>query len=110
MRPNATAQTCGVSSVGRRSALIGQGMYDVEGALGEGREFVADFRDVQSAVRVRDGEFLIGVGGAEDGLWFAVSADATNLDPVLMGEWRSRLEEIFREMEMEELKKVGPSL
>jgi hypothetical protein len=110
MRPNATTQTCGVSSVGKRDALIKRGMYDVNAALKEGREFVADFKDIQSAVRVRDGEFLIGVGGAEDGLWLAVSADSTNLDPVLMGEWRRRLEEIFREMEREERQKIGPSL
>lgn len=109
MRPNATVQTCGVSSVGRRDALIGPGMYDVNAPLGEGREFVADFKDIQAAVRVRDGEFLIGVGGAEDGLWLAVSADATNLDPVLMGEWRARLEGIFEEMEREE-QKMRPSL
>jgi hypothetical protein len=109
MRPNATVQTCGVSSVGRRDTLIGPGMYDVNAPLGEGREFVADFKDIQAAVRVRDGEFLIGVGGAEDGLWLAVSADASNLDPVLMGEWRTRLEEIFQEMEKEE-QKIGPSL
>jgi hypothetical protein len=32
------------------------------------------------------------------------------LDPVLMGEWRRRLEEIFREMEREERQKIGPSL
>jgi hypothetical protein len=102
MRPNATTQTCGVSSVGRRDALIGPGMYDVHAKLGEGREFAADFRDIQAAVRVRDGEFLIGVGSAEDGLWLAVSADASNLDPILMGEWRARLEEIFQEMESEE--------
>jgi hypothetical protein len=88
--------------VGRRDALIGPGMYDVNAELAEGRGFVADFRDIQAAVRVRDGEFLIGVGSAEDGLWLAVSADASNLDPVLMGEWRRRLEEIFGEMEREE--------
>jgi len=110
MRPNATTQTCGVSSVGRRDALIGPGMYDVSAALGEGREFVADFKDIQAAVRVRDGEFLIGVGGAEGGLWMTVSADASNLDPVLMGEWRNRLEEIFQEMENEEKQKSVPSL
>jgi len=109
MRPNATTQTCGVSSVGRRDNLIGPGMYDVNAPLREGREFVADFKDIQAAVRVRDGEFLIGVGGAEDGLWLAVSADASNLDPVLMGEWRTRLEEIFQEMEKEEQKTL-PSL
>jgi hypothetical protein len=39
-----------------------------------------------------------------------VSADASNLDPVLMGEWRARLEEIFLEMEKEEKQKSVPSL
>jgi hypothetical protein len=32
------------------------------------------------------------------------------LDPVLMGEWRRRLEEIFKEMERDEQRKTGPSL
>jgi hypothetical protein len=32
------------------------------------------------------------------------------LDPVLMGEWRDRLEEIFKEMEEQEQQKTGPSL
>lgn len=99
MRPNATVQTCGVSSVGRRDALIQQRMYDVQAPLGEGRDFVADFKDMNAAVRARDGEFLIGVGGAEDGLWLCVSADASALDPGLMKEWQARLHEIFEEME-----------
>lgn len=99
MRPNATVQTCGVSSVGRRDALIQQRMYDAHAPLGEGRDFVADFKDMNAAVRARDGEFLIGVGGAEDGLWLCVSADASALDPVLMKEWQARLHGIFEEME-----------
>lgn len=115
MRPNATTQTCGVSSVGRRDGLIGRGMYDVHSTLLSdaegGKDFVADFSDIHACVRVRDGEFLIGVGGADDGLWLAVSADATNLDPVLMGEWKERLEEAFGELEREEMEMVkGPSL
>ncbi|KAM0714950.1 hypothetical protein Q7P37_009415 [Cladosporium fusiforme] len=102
MRPNATVQTCGVSSVGRRDALIQQHMYDVQAPLREGKDFVADFKDMNAAVRAREGEFLIGVGGAEDGLWLCVSADASALDPVLMKEWQARLHGIFDEMEREE--------
>lgn len=110
MRPNATVQTCGVSSVGRRDGLIARGMYDVNAPLKGGKGFVADFRDIQACVRVRDGEFLVGVGGAEDGLWLAVSADASNLDPVLMKEWQGRLQEMFEEMEGDEKRSNQASL
>lgn len=106
MRPNATMQTCGVSSVGRRDAFIGPGMYDVKSPLvggSGGKDFVADFKDIDAAVRARDGEFLIGVGGAAaSGLWLTVSADASTLDPDLMKAWQGRLGEIFGQMEDEE--------
>ncbi|KAL1590651.1 hypothetical protein WHR41_00794 [Cladosporium halotolerans] len=98
MRPNATVQTCGVSSVGKRAALIGRGMYDFEE---EGRDFVADFWDMKAAVRAREGEFLIGVEGAEDGLSIFVSADASAMDPGLVKEWQGRLGEMFEELEKE---------
>jgi len=115
MRPNSTLQTCGVSSVGRRDALIGPGMYNVQSLLntcrtGSGKDFVADFKDIDAAVRAREGEFLIGVGGAdESGLWVTCSADASALDPELMGEWRERLGEIFGELGGEERKRRGTS-
>ena len=106
MRPNATMQTCGVSSVGRRDAFIGPGMYDVKSLLGQsGKEFVADFKDIDAAVRARDGEFLIGVWGTESGLGLTVSADASTLDPELMKSWQARLRGIFEELEGEERKK-----
>lgn len=95
MRPNNTAQTCGVSSVGRRDAIIKRGMYDLEAE--DVRDFVADFRDTAASVRVRDGEFLIGVGGTEDGLFIAVSVDATAMDPQLVEEWRQRFLHILEE-------------
>jgi hypothetical protein len=110
MRPNATMQTCGVSSVGRRDVFIGPGMYDVRTPLSgsDGRgDFVADFKDIDAAVRARDGEFLIGVWGTESGLGLTVSADASTLDPELMGEWQGRLSEIFREMGDSERKERG---
>jgi hypothetical protein len=107
MRPNATMQTCGVSSVGRRDAFIGPGMYDVKSLLGDDRDFVADFKDIDAAVRARDGEFLIGVWGTESGLGLTVSADASTLDPELMGAWQERLSELFREMGDSERKERG---
>jgi hypothetical protein len=109
MRPNATMQTCGVSSVGRRDAFIGPGMYDVKSLLGSEKDFVADFKDIDAAVRARDGEFLIGVWGTESGLGLTVSADASTLDPDLMGAWQVRLGEIFKEMGESERKERGAS-
>lgn len=97
MRPNNTAQTCGVSSVGRRDAIIKRGMYDLE--KDDGKDFVADFRETAASVRVRDGEFLVGVGGTEDGLFVAVSVDATAMDPQLVEEWRQRFLNILEEKE-----------
>jgi hypothetical protein len=107
MRPNATMQTCGVSSVGRRDAFIGPGMYDVKSLLPSGKDFVADFKDIDAAVRARDGEFLIGVWGTESGLGLTVSADASTLDPDLMRAWQARLKGIFEELEGEEKKRRG---
>jgi hypothetical protein len=43
-RPNMSVQTCGVSSVGWRGAVIWRGMYDLDV---EGKAFVADFRDLR---------------------------------------------------------------
>ena len=97
MRPNNTAQTCGVSSVGRRDAIIRRGMYDLE--KDDDKDFVADFRDTAASVRVRDWEFLVGVGGTEDGLFIAVSVDATAMDPQLVEEWRQRFLSILEEQD-----------
>lgn len=104
MRPNATTQTCGVSSVGRRDALIKRGMYDVD--ADDGKDFVADFRDTKANVRVRDGEFLVGVGGADDGLFAAVSVDTMSLDPRLVEEWRVRFESILEDDNGEDMAKL----
>ena len=87
-RQNATMQTCGVSSVGRREALIKPGEFDLE-EMG-GKEFVADFRACFATVRPRDGEFLVGCGGSDLGLWLNASCDGCAMDPALMDEWTAR--------------------
>ncbi|KAK5174475.1 uncharacterized protein LTR77_001555 [Saxophila tyrrhenica] len=94
MRPNATTQTCGVSSVGRREALIKPGDYDIDD---ESKDFVADFRSSFAAVRPRDGEFLVGVGGSDEGLWVNASVDGSTMDPALVDKWRERFETILDE-------------
>ncbi|EMC93540.1 hypothetical protein BAUCODRAFT_37227, partial [Baudoinia panamericana UAMH 10762] len=93
MRPNMTTQTCGVSSVGRRS--LKPGMYD----LGDqSKDFVADYRDTAANVRARDGEFLIGIGGSDDGLGVSVSVDASAMDLALVEVWKQKLLHILNEI------------
>ena len=96
-RPNMSRQTCGVSSVGRRDAVIKAGMYDVhdDERLSEQEGLVADYRTINAGVRPRDGEFLVGVGGSDDGLWINVSADASNIDLALMEVWKQRMEHVL---------------
>lgn len=94
MRPNASTQTCGVSSVGRRDAFIRQGMYDHND---DTKDLVADFRDTRATVRPREGEFLVGIGSANGGLGVGVSIDASSMDPVLVQEWKDRLQLVLDE-------------
>lgn len=89
-----TLATCGVSSVGDRSGLIRPGKYDVS-KLDEGVDLVADFRNQQSAVRPRDGEFLVGSAGDKDSLGFGVSYDGCAIDPEKAQEWRYAIESLL---------------
>lgn len=94
MRPNTTRQTCGVSSVGRRDAFIKRGLYDLDDV---NKEFAADYRGMHASVRPREGEFLVGIGGADDGLWASVSIDASSMDSTLVQTWKIKLEHILNE-------------
>ena len=92
--------TCGISSVGDRTALISSGKYSLGSeALGkEGKDLAVDFRNMWSFVRPRDGEFLVGAAGStdtEDGrmrLGFGVSFDGNVIDVGRVGEWRGVIE------------------
>ena len=97
-----TGATCGISSVGDRSRLIRGGRYDVS-RLG-GRDLVVDFRDVQSGVRSREGEWLCGVGGDKDELGFMVSYDASGVDPDLVREWERYIQTVLEPPEGSEAK------
>ena len=93
-RPNASQQTCGVSSVGRREHMIRQGMYNLND---ETKDFVADYRNVTATVRPRDDEFLVGIGGSDDGLWVNATIDGNSMDPELVEQWRYRFETILED-------------
>ncbi|KAK4636125.1 hypothetical protein CLAFUW4_00441 [Fulvia fulva] len=88
-RQNPTMQTCGVSSVGNREALVKGGLYDLDDPS---KDFAADFTDMTSSVRAREGEFLVGIGGTKDGLFCVPSVDSTRLDPALVQAWCKRFE------------------
>jgi hypothetical protein len=86
--------TCGVSSVGDRGSIISSGKYDT-GKLPPPGELVADFRNLETTVRARDGEFLVGVVGDKDRLRFGVSYDGCGIDPDLADEWKTIIETIL---------------
>ncbi|KAK7892507.1 hypothetical protein LTR67_007604 [Exophiala xenobiotica] len=94
----ATPATCGVSSVGARSSVISSGKYDT-GKLPPGHDVVADFRNLNTTVRARDGEFLVGVVGDGDYLRFQVSYDGCAIDPSKAEEWKHVLETMLESKE-----------
>lgn len=93
---NGSTATCGVSSVGRSGWR--QGEFDVDGELGEGEDaFVADYRSSKQNVRARDGEFLVGVWGDDDGIAANVSYDGNAIDEEMIREWQNRMENLLVE-------------
>lgn len=89
-----TLATCGVSSVGPRGSIIASGKYDTE-KLGAGKDVGVDFRGLDTTVRARDGEFLIGAVGDNGQLKFGVSYDGCAIDPALANEWKVVMETIL---------------
>ncbi|PIB01719.1 hypothetical protein CB0940_01731 [Cercospora beticola] len=98
-RQNATQQTCGVSSVGRRDLQISNGAYNVAQAE---KDFVADFQDLTASVRAREGEFLVGIAGTSSGLGSCPSVDISSLDPELLDDFKSRFENILADVVINE--------
>ncbi|KAH0371955.1 hypothetical protein KCU65_g1526, partial [Aureobasidium melanogenum] len=93
---NGSMATCGVSSVGRSGWR--QGEFDVNGDLREGDDaFVADYRFSKQNVRARDGEFLVGVWGDDDGIAANVSYDGNAIDEGMIREWQHRMENLLVE-------------
>jgi hypothetical protein len=92
----AASATCGVSSVGDKRSLIRSGRYDVHKQLGEG-EVVCDYRDNQTCVRVREGEFLVGASGDGEMMRFEASCDGCALDMERVGEWVEWMEGALEE-------------
>lgn len=99
-RRSDTGQTCGVSSVGDRTRFLTQGLVDLDDIKEEdkgegGGVFKVDFRDVLAAVRVRDGEFLVGSAGDDEGLHFTAMSDGNANDEERVHEWMKVVREMF---------------
>ncbi|KAI4717400.1 hypothetical protein E4T48_06375 [Aureobasidium sp. EXF-10727] len=93
---NGSMATCGVSSVGRSGWR--QGEFNVDGELEEGEDaFVADYRSSKQNVRARDGEFLVGVWGDDDGIAANVSYNGNAIDEEMVREWQHRMENLLVE-------------
>lgn len=97
-RANPTLMTCGISSVGKSGWQ--RGLYDLKKDLGHGEDaFVADYANSKQNVRVRDGEFLVGVWGEADGTISAnVSVDGNAIDPELAQQWTHLMETILEQL------------
>lgn len=93
-RSGTSLATCGISSVGARSAIIQSGKYDTQ-IIPNGKDIVTDFRNLESNVRARDGEFLVGAVGDNGQLRFNVSYDGCAIDPDLAEEWKKVMETIL---------------
>ena len=82
------------SSVGRRENIIRQDTYDLKG---NEKDFAADYRNIFATVRPRNDEFLVGIGGSEEGLWCNATVDGNSMDPILVEQWKARFETILDE-------------
>jgi hypothetical protein len=85
--------TCGISSIGDRRRYFTQGMYDL--ASSDAVVFMADFRELRAAVRVRDGEFLCASSGDDAGLHFVTSIDGNAIDEDKVKVWEEEMSNMF---------------
>lgn len=93
--------TCGISSIGDRTALIDSRGYDLDQI--HGQDLVADFIGLKSSVRARYGEFLVGAAGTKDMLGFLVSYDGSLIDPDKVQQWQQMIKDTL-DYDMEEQK------
>lgn len=90
----ASLATCGISSVGDRTQMVTAGKYDTS-KLSAGQEVVADFRDMASAVRARDGEFLCGAVSDKEKTYFMISVDSCAIDRGKAEDFKRTIESIL---------------
>jgi len=94
VKKSSTGATCGVSSIGDRRRFLTPGMFDLKHTK---QGFAADFREMRASVRVRDGEFLVGSAGDDEGLHFAVSYDGNAISEEKVHLWEKVMYNMFED-------------
>lgn len=74
--------------------MISSGRYNTQ-ELPRSDKINADFRNLSTTVRARDGEFLVGVVGDTDCIRFQASYDGCAIDPELAEEWKTWIETVL---------------
>ncbi|KAK7520137.1 uncharacterized protein IWZ02DRAFT_376754 [Phyllosticta citriasiana] len=87
--------TCGISSMGSVKKFLQSGKYKLDEEATKKTGLVADYRACRTCVRARDGEFLVGVSGMDDGMTFDVSYDGSEITEEMGSVWRSKIENLF---------------
>lgn len=87
--------TCGISSVGDQSAVLAELEVDLSQPIPEGKDMLADFKELNSVVRARDGEFLVGAIGYDNRFEFRVSFDANAIEMESAREWKRLMESLL---------------
>jgi hypothetical protein len=88
--------TCGVSSVGLTSTFFPHGAYDFNDIEKEGKDLVAEFRDLITGVRARDNEFLVGSSTDAYGIVrFGVSYDQSAISEEAADAWTMKIKSLL---------------
>lgn len=100
-----TGATCGVSSIGDRRGWFPavpdphhHGTAMTAPTSSNHAHFT--FLDLHANVRVRDGEFLVGSSGDDQGLHFSASYDGCAISEEKAGEWEGVMLGLFDEVEV----------
>lgn len=82
--------TCGVSSVGSVAAFFRKGTHDLHDM--NGKDLVADFRELKMGVRARENEFLVGSSTNAEGIvGFGVSYDLNAISQEAAETWAKKI-------------------
>jgi hypothetical protein len=88
--------TCGVSSVGLTSTFFRHGTYDFSDVEKDGKDLVAEFKDLTMVVRARDNEFLVGSSTDSYGIVkFGVSYDQSAISEEAAEAWATKIKSLL---------------
>jgi hypothetical protein len=99
VKPFPYLATCGVSSVGSTAGYFQEGQHDFSLVGKEGKDFVAEFRNLNTGVRARENEFLIGSSSDHNGIVnFSVSYDGNAISEEATEIWAKKISTLLDEV------------